>query len=66
MPVYTITHSQSLSSQIKADLAREICDAHTSICAADPKYVNVRFIKIAEDDGFTAGNCKLETGIDAR
>lgn len=66
MPVYTITHSHALSSQTKADLARDICDAHTSICAADPKYVNVRFIKIAEDDGYTAGQCKLETGIDDR
>lgn len=55
MPVYTITHSAPLTDVLKADMAQQISDAHCTICSADPKYVNVRFMKIGANDGYTAG-----------
>lgn len=55
MPIYSLTHSRSLSAAEKQELASSFTIIHCDATGAPAKYVQVVFRKVEAGDAFTAG-----------
>ena len=71
MPLYTaITQEGTLSNEIKAKIAEEITQIHSSVMKVPKNFVRVVFLSYPKGSGFTGGeeaataalNCVLRSG----